>query len=488
MLLGFSTKTTIVSRIHHLKSSSRTTAKKCVSALHQQTYSTDSTSSSDHYDVIICGGGMIGSAMACGLGSSTYMKGKRILLLDAGGKVDTGIVDNPSEIHSNRVCAISPGSVEFLKEVGVWQNVARSQHVERMQVWDACSDAMISFDNMHQVNECGGMEVCTITENNMLVAAAMKTLGECHTDIEVWNSKKIVGCNTPSESRDFTSSMPDATLQLDDGTCLTSKLIIAADGAKSFLAKQAELPKTSWNYNSSAVVCTLQLSEACENFISWQRFLPTGPIALLPLSNSRSSLVWSTTPEHAKELCECPPDELLMQVNDAFWKMYEQDERITSVQDQLISWVESFTNDQMRVCQFPPSIGDVLGPVQRFPLGLSHTHWYCKSRIAFIGDTVHRIHPLAGQGANMGYRDVKNLTRAIEQSIYEGKDFGMLSSLTGYESKSQLENVPFLMVTDAMKRLYSTDALPVVMLRSSGLTLANSIPPLKEFLMKKAMS
>lgn len=444
-------------------------------------YST--TQDTEPYDVIVCGAGMIGTVMACALGRSPYMVGKRVLLLDSGKPIETNILDDPPQ-YDIRVCAISPGNIQFLKDQGVWQHVPRSQTVERMQVWDACSDSAITFNKTDADDPSPG--ICDITENVMLISAAMRALTQTNVDIKF--NASIVDCEIPSETRDFTKRQPLAKLTLNDGTVLSSKLLIGADGLNSFLAKHLKMPKIGWEYGASAVVATLQLSEPCENNIAWQRFLPTGPISLLPLNNEHSSLVWSTNPEHANSLCECHPEELMMKINDAFWETFTHNQMVSSTHDRVKQLISTILPEHTRVQQYPPTIGNVVGRAMQFPLGLSHTKWYMKSRIAFIGDTIHRIHPLAGQGANMGYRDVRNLVSCIEKSLYEGRDIGNLSSLKNYESRSQFENLPFLFVTDAMHRLYSTDAWPVVLLRSSGLEITNAISPLKDFLMNKAMS
>lgn len=429
---------------------------------------------------------MIGTSMACALGKSEYMKDKKILLIDSEKENDTAILDKPGD-YSNRVCAISPGSIDLLTKIGIWDHIPRSGPVKRMQVWDACSDATIFFNGKYEdSNENTSDEICHITENNMIVSASMREVQTTNVDVKC--GVKIVDCETPSEHTDSTQLMPSAKITLSNGSTYSAKLIIGADGANSFLAKKAELPKIGWNYQSNAVVATLKLSEPCSNTTAWQRFLPQGPLALLPLDDNHSSLVWSTSPEHAQLLCELSNEDLILEINDALWQTHTQNDMVASAHSKVKQFISLLSPDNFTIQQYPPSVMNVIGKAQQFPLGLSHTHWYIKSRIAFIGDAVHRIHPLAGQGANMGFRDIKNLVKAIEDSIYEGRDIGHLSSLKDYESRSQLNNIPIMFGTDVLKRLYSTDFWPVVLLRSSGLEITNALTPLKEFLQKRAMS
>jgi len=253
---------------------------RCISPnLTSQFQSLSTNTSTCSYDIVICGGGLVGSSMACAIGNSKYLKDKKILILDSGSLNDTSILKNPPEFHSNRVCAISNGSVNFLKKIGIWDLVPRSQCVKKMQVWDACSESAISFGDSTNIE---AETLCTITENNLLVSASVKALQK--TNVEVEHEKKVVDCQLPCiNEHNFRYQLPPAKLQLNDGRNIETKLIIAADGMNSFLAKKLQLPKIGWDYNSNAVVATLQLSEECENVVAWQRFLPTGLTHLIYL-------------------------------------------------------------------------------------------------------------------------------------------------------------------------------------------------------------
>jgi len=463
----------VLLKTQHLKKLTKINSKAIISW-----YSTNVKD--EEYDIVVCGSGMIGTAMSSALGKSKYLEGMKVLMLDSGDKPDVSLLENPGNFKI-RCCAISPGTIDYLSSLNIWQHVPRSQRVDKMLVWDACSEASISFDDHIKFRNKNG--ICSITENDLLVAAAMKSLQD--TNVHTKFNTKIVDCSIP-ENNDLQKL---AQLKLSDESTISARLVIAADGLNSFLSKKAEIPKMGWEYGGRAVVATLKFSEPCDNYVSWQRFLPSGPIAMLPLDAQHSSLVWATSIDEAKHLCSIPQDELSMKINDAFWKTYEQNELVSQVNEKIQQAISTITQDsEAKVQQFPPSVEKVLGPALSFPLGLSHSLWYVRNRVAFIGDTVHRMHPLAGQGANSGYRDVQNLMKCIENSVYQGKDIGSISSLKQYESDGQFTNVPFLMVTDALHRLYSTDAWPVVLARSSGLQITNALPKLKELLMKKAMS
>ncbi|CAK8696983.1 unnamed protein product [Clavelina lepadiformis] len=434
------------------------------------------------YDVIIAGGGMIGGAMACALGKSSYMQGKRILLLEGGQRKSTDILFSPPNFYSNRVCAISPGNMKFLKNLTAWEKIPRFGTVRKMQVWDACSDGMIMFNEPNMSED-----LCAIVENDMIIASLTDVLNtQLQGQVEVMYESKISGCITPRNYAldDTTTAIPPVTINLKDGPELKTRLLVAADGVNSFIAQKALLSKMKWDYNQSAVVATLELHEEIENHVAWQRFLPTGPIALLPLTSQRSSLVWSTTHEHAMELLSMSDEEFVSAINNAFWQEHHSSAIVKYVQDYA---TRLFSSNVYNAKQYPPCISSVSGKRASFPLGFSHAIKYVKPRLAVIGDAIHRVHPLAGQGANLGFRDVECLLRVIEKAVYGGEDIGSLNHLLEYESERQLGNFPMSVSIDLLKRLYSTDFSPIVALRCLGLMACNSIPSVKEQFMAQAM-
>lgn len=236
------------------------------------------------------------------------------------------------------------------------------------------------------------------------------------------------------------------------------------------------------------VVATLELDpeQAAGNTVAWQRFLPTGPVALLPLTDNLSSLVWTTNVEHAKELVKMDPDDFVNSLNEAFIKDY-QSNTIVNNTIKLIEGVLPFKKNQMQ--QLPPQVLKVQEKSRAaFPLGFGHASSYVCGGAALIGDAAHRVHPLAGQGVNLGFGDVIKLTDVLAQAIYNGSDLGNLQYLLKYEQERLKANVPIMVGVHALQRLYCNEFPPFVLARTLGLKFTNLVPPLKKFFMEKAIA
>nr|XP_039248336.1 ubiquinone biosynthesis monooxygenase COQ6, mitochondrial-like isoform X2 [Styela clava] len=442
-----------------------------------------------YYDIIISGGGLVGGAMAQAIQSSSYLKDKKTLLLEAQPPPTTKVKSfQTSQPYSNRVIAISPSSKKLLQKLDVWDSIERKRPVSKMQVWDACSDAMITFDKEDVADD-----LCYIIENNMITSSIQNilensTMGHLNT---IYNSK-IKSFTLPRNyARDDPNKpLPNVKIELENGDALETALLVAADGARSFIAQEANISKVAWTYKQSAVVATLVLEEPTENFQAWQRFLPEGPIAMLPLDDQHSSLVWSTSHEHAESLCHMNNDDFVAEVNDAYCREYPRHEIVDKIGGAFKDLMKEISNDHgtlMNSMQLPPVVSTLQGDKAKFPLGLSHCNEYVRPRLAIIGDAAHRVHPLAGQGANLGFGDVACLTKVLETAVYQGEDIGCISQLIEYESERQIRNVSVVGTLDALNKLYSTDALPVVLLRSLGLMGTNASKYIKKQIIKQAM-
>uniref|UniRef100_A0A673XER5 Ubiquinone biosynthesis monooxygenase COQ6, mitochondrial n=1 Tax=Salmo trutta TaxID=8032 RepID=A0A673XER5_SALTR len=404
------------------------------------------------YDVIISGGGMVGTAMACSLGLDPNLEGKKILLLEAGNKK---VMDKVPDAYSTRVSSISPGSV-----------------------WDACSDALITFDKENLQDE-----MAYIVENDIIVAALTKQLENLSDQVRVQYKSKVVKYTWP-KSHQVADAIPWVQVTLANGQTLQTKLLIGADGPNSMVRREAGIPTVKWNYDQSAVVAVLHLSEPTENNVAWQRFLPTGPIAMLPLSDTESSLVWSTSHRHAEELLQLDEESFVDSINTAFWSNENHSELVETAGSLFRTALSVLMPSAGSARQLPPSVAGI-GPKSRvmFPLGMGHASEYIRHRVALIGDAAHRIHPLAGQGANLGFGDVACLTQLLSQAAFNGKDLGAMQHLLEYETERQRHNLPMMAAIDLMKRLYSTNAAPMVVLRTFGLQATNTLPAMKAQIM-----
>ncbi|KAK3856050.1 hypothetical protein Pcinc_037588 [Petrolisthes cinctipes] len=426
----------------------------------------------DHYDVVISGGGMVGFAMASALGKSARLSDRRVLLLEGGAER----VWDLSPDYSNRVCALNPTTQHLFTSLGVWQRILdmRAQPVKRMQVWEACSEAMITFEGDEE------RPVAHMVENDVTLQA-LKSLIPSHVQVE-YNSR-VSGYQLPQD----TSST--VTITLKNGRTISTDLLIGADGVRSGVRAAMGVQYLGWEYDQMGIVATLELSEPTDNTVAWQRFLPTGPVALLPLSEDKSSLVWSTTKETAQHLLSLSDEDFTDALNRAIWDDKPRDARLESVHKgwlKLLETVLPWTNEGV-VRQLPPSVTRVMASSRAsFPLGLGHAVHYVAPRVALIGDAAHRIHPLAGQGVNLGFGDVATLLETLEKAVLLGADIGDERMLYEYERGRQRHNVATMTSVEALYRLYTSEAPPLVLLRSLGLSAVNLITPVKERIMSHA--
>ncbi|XP_027736531.1 ubiquinone biosynthesis monooxygenase COQ6, mitochondrial [Empidonax traillii] len=428
------------------------------------------------YDVVVSGGGMVGSAMAAALGHDIHFHDKKIALLEAGPRKE---YDHMPDSYSNRVSSISPGSATLLSSFGAWDHVCSLRHkpFRRMQVWDACSEAMIVFEK-DDLDDMG-----YIVENDVIMSALTKQLDAVADRVEVFYRSRAVGYTWPLPSHSCDTS-PWVQIELADGRRLQTKLLIGADGHNSVVRREAGIKNIEHQYDQSAVVATLHLSEATDNNVAWQRFLPSGPIALLPLSDTASSLVWSTSHEHASELLAMDEESFVDSINSAFWSNINHSDFIDTAGAMFRSAISLLKPSGTAVRQLPPSVAKV-DPESRamFPLGMGHATEYVQHRVALIGDAAHRVHPLAGQGVNLGFGDIACLAHHLSAAAFNGSDLGSLKHLLKFETERQRHNVSLIAATDLLKRLYSTRLAPLVLLRTWGLQATNALPPVKEQIM-----
>ncbi len=309
--------------------------------------------------------------------------------------------------------------------------------------------------------------------------------------VDLYTATKVnsIQLGTDSEELDF-SSWP--ILTLSNGKSLAARLLVGADGANSPVRTFAGIESRGFDYGRHGVVASLKLEGAGwggpDHKIAYQRFLPSGPIAMLPLPGNMSTLVWSTTPERAARLKSLAPNDFVALVNAGF-RLSATDleylHTIPSGQEDEVSWREKHTpvDDHvipMRVASVQP------GTVASFPLRMRHADTYTGERIALVGDAAHTIHPLAGQGLNQGQGDAASLVRTISHAVQTGQDIGSTLALESYNSERYAENNAMLGVCDKLHRLYSVESGPIVGLRSLGLRAVDALGPLKALFMNRA--
>eukprot|EP00041_Stephanoeca_diplocostata_P014122 m.253668 g.253668 ORF g.253668 m.253668 type:complete len:477 (+) comp19589_c0_seq4:407-1837(+) len=466
------------------------------------------------YHTIVVGGGLVGSALACALGTQ---RAGTVAMLDFASKaIEAPALRNE---YSNRCTAIIPSSVSFFQQCGVWDKVhaQRAYPVTTMQVWDGCSDGHIRLDT----KGFGDVNYLTqMVENDVLQHAMNIRLEECKPDVDVLRGCKVKGFEY--RRRDSTGGFSEVATEstvsscvavmLEDGREILGSLVVGADGPKSAIKASGNFTETGWAYDQSAVVGTIDVVPTDDawgdggkghngaNATAWQRFLPTGPVALLPLSDTVSSLVWSTTAAEARRLVALPPDDFTNELNHVlncpsseFLAARDADIRdnplalgVSQVLKRMRSTVdENFASDLPK----PPMALSVRERSRAsFPLALANADMYVRPRVALAGDAAHKVHPLAGQGLNLGLGDARELASTIAKSHELGLDVGDIHALMAYERTRQRAVLPVMAATDFFKRVFSTSDPIVVAARSLGVTGTNALGPLKQEILRMAMN
>jgi 2-octaprenylphenol hydroxylase len=398
----------------------------------------------NHYDIIIVGAGMVGATMACLLAkqSRAYKSGPlQIALLEAR----PAPAFNPEQFDP-RVAAITEKSRQLLDHCGVWEAVVnkRVSPYVAMDVWDAEGTGRIQFD-CHDIHQ---PSLGHIVENAALVDSLMAEIAELDN----------IGFYCPAVVADYHRSEQGISVQLEDGTPLSAQLLLAADGANSAIRKHFDFATVEWDYGHSAIVTTIT-TQLPNQQTAWQRFMPTGPLALLPLISEgdlhHSSIVWSQDTAEA--------------------------ERLMGLSD------EYFCAELSRASEH--CLGQVLRIDKRFtiPLRQRHAKDYILPRLALLGDAAHSIHPLAGQGVNLGFSDVQVLAEEIDRAVKRGVDIGDPSVLKRYQRRRKPENLATMAAMEGFKRLFSAEPLGVRLLRNMGMSKLNQVDLFKNQIMKLAM-
>lgn len=390
---------------------------------------------SKHYDIIIVGAGMVGATLACGLAEEAEQLS--IAVIDANEPQGWD-----KDSYDMRVSAITRASQTLFKNIGVWEKIVeqRVSPYQDMFVWDEGGKGELHFDSA----DMGEADLGHIIENRVIVKALLERIGEL-PQIELL-------CPAKLEKIEFNKDKTNLTL--DDKTELSASLIVAADGTRSWVRQQADIAVKGWDFDQAALVTTVK-TEKYHQDTAWQRFLKTGPLAFLPLTEGYSSIVWSTSPDEAKRLTEISEEEFAIELEQAF--------------ESKLGKIESVAARAV------------------FPLRLFETLHYVKPRLALVGDAAHTIHPLAGQGVNLGLADVASLINVVVEALNDKKDIGDFKILRRYERWRRADNRSMLVAMDGLKRLFGSELSAVKDLRGAGLNIINNITPLKNLIMRQAM-
>ncbi|KAL2259360.1 hypothetical protein VTK26DRAFT_6985 [Humicola hyalothermophila] len=457
----------------------------------RRTYSS-AAAQPDIYDVVCVGGGPAGLSLLTALRANPVTAHLRVALVEAQDLSKVRSWKLPPDRFSNRCSSLTPSSVLFLDQIGAWRHLQRErvQAYQEMQVWDGVTGARIEFDWAPGSAPAAGTTIAYMNENLNLTSGLLKRLEELG-GVSAFDNARVESISYGEETEEM-DLRQWPVVHLSGGKQLTARLLVGADGANSPVRSFAGIEARGWDYNRHGVVATLEMEGEGwggeDTKIAYQRFLPTGPVAMLPLPGNYSTLVWSTTPQNASLLKSLSAKDFIAMVNAAFRLSPVDLEYLhtqSSGQAEEYSWrLEHTPVDARAVPQ--TVIGVQEGTVASFPLRLRHADTYFGERVALVGDAAHTIHPLAGQGLNQGQGDVQSLAKTIEYAVSHGQDIGVAMSLEPYVSERYAANHVLLGVCDKLHKLYSVGSGPLVPLRSVGLSAVNALGPLKTFLMNQA--
>lgn len=392
-----------------------------------------------HADLIIVGAGMVGSALALALQDQSL----EILLVD-GGSLSVKPFD-PHGAFEPRVSALSGASQRILERLGVWPGIAarRTSPYGDMQVWDGSGTGHIHFSAASVHAEVLGH----IVENRVVQDALLERLHD-----------SSIGLLANARVEQLRRSGDDWLLSLKDGRELRAPLLIAADGANSAIRRLAGCATREWDYLHHAIITSVRCSKP-HQATAWQRFTDDGPLAFLPLAGPVGehwcSIVWSVTPIEA--------------------------ERLMALDGAGFRHALGFA--------FEHRLGEVLQADARLclPLRQRHAKRYIEDGLALIGDAAHSIHPLAGQGVNLGFLDVAVLAQVLLHAIQRGERLSDVKVLSRYERRRMPHNLAMMAAMEGFQRLFQADPLPLRLLRNSGLNWVDGLPEAKAVFVRQAL-
>ena len=385
------------------------------------------------FDVVVVGSGLVGASLALALGTA----GLNLAVIEAQPPhPGAGAAD-----WDSRVYAISPGSAAFLEHCGVWQelDMARVSQVEAMRVFGDDGRSELDFS----AYDAGLRELAFIVENRELQRVLWRALERA----------QHVTVMAPAACKALTFAAQTAQLELGDGRVLSPRLMVGADGADSWVRAQTAIAVEKRPYHQTAVVANFAITKPHRG-TAYQWFRPDGVLALLPLPGERVSMVWSTRDEDAARLLELASEELVAQV----------------------------------VAASHGAVGELqlITPAAAFPLRLQRVRQLVLPRLALVGDAAHNVHPLAGQGVNLGFRDARQLARVLMERV-SGTDCGDYRLLRRYERARREDIVAMQFATDSLQRLFNNEITWLASLRNCGLRLMNRQPQLKNLLVQHAV-
>ncbi|MBQ0719694.1 MAG: UbiH/UbiF/VisC/COQ6 family ubiquinone biosynthesis hydroxylase [Gammaproteobacteria bacterium] len=419
-----------------------------------QQAATEQTESLQEYDIVVVGAGLVGAAFALQMARNftarvdSDVRVGKIALLEARPMAEQAELF--ATVFDPQVVAVTAGSQQWLDTLGVWQASAdRACPYHRMQVRDGEGTGCIEFD----AAEVQRANLGHIVENSVLRASLMAAIS-AQANIDLY---------CPDVVASLQKDGAIITVNLQNGEQLNTPLVVAADGANSQIREQMGFELRTWGYEHTAITATLKTQKP-HGFTARQWFAPSGPLAFLPLRATPQedsagghyvSIVWSQTPQQAARLMAL--DEI------AFCR------ELTLTSEGALGAIESVSERL------------------QFPLTQRHGVDYVQAGVALIGDAAHTIHPLAGQGVNLGFSDARVLAEELERALEQGAGLGGLATLKRYQRRRKPDNLAMMATMEGFKRLFEREELPLRLLRNIGMSGLNRLAPLKNSLIRQAM-
>ncbi len=398
-------------------------------------------------DLLVMGGGMAGLSFAIAVAQA----GLNVIVLEQSNPAE--LLEDP---HDGRSSAIAQGPAEIWKMTGVWEAVkADAQPIEDIRVSDGPSQLFLHYahKDLGLHGKEGGLLPLGYIIQNQAIRRALFTVEKTVENLTLVPNARLKGPGNIVQTKRHV----EVTLQ--DGRRFSAPLLVAADGRGSMARQAAGIPLSGWSYHQTGIVCTVH-HEKPHQATAHERFLPSGPFALLPMVAGpdhpyRSSLVWTEKDRLVPSMMALSDHDFAMELEKRFGPW--------------LGWLRP------------------MGKRFAYPLSLQHAHRYAAGRIVLLGDAAHGIHPISGQGLNLGLRDVAALAEILVDAARLGQDLASPDLMQRYEAWRRFDNLVMISVTDSLNRLFSNDVLPIKVARDLGLAAVDRIPPLKRLFMRHAM-
>ena len=402
-------------------------------AISQTQQPSQTTTDIQQFDVILVGGGMVGAATAIGLAK----QGLQVAVIESFAPE----AYSPEQALDVRVSAISVASEQLLEQLGALESLLNMRNVPYLglETWEL--DGCITQFHSSQI---GASHLGHIVENRLVQLALWEQMQQ-------WDAIKLF---CPERVATFSRLTDGVSVHLQSGIQLEAKLLIGADGANSQVRQWAGIGISGWDYAQSAMLINIQTAQGQQD-VTWQQFTPNGPRSLLPLPGNHASLVWYDDANRIKQLMQLNNKQLADQIRQHFPARLDSD----------------FTVEAKG----------------SFALTRRHANAYFKQNVVILGDAAHTINPLAGQGVNLGFKDVEALLGVIKTALTEDKPWWSTEVLNAYQAKRYRDNQLMMTTMDVFYAGFSNDILPLKLLRNGALKLANINSPIKRTVLKYAM-